>query len=710
MAANLNNESDKTQPSQNTGECPALLAAAVPDLYRKNAFRITGLAIDATTREIAKHIDKLRTYEELGQLAEGLPKAFPIKPTPTFDDIREAEKKLRDPEQRFIDEFFWFWPIDWRNGKEDVSLRALATGNTAIAESAWSTLETLGGADGVASHNLAVRWHMAALGFENQLGDRAIDTKGRETLEKTWVYALKRWSKICQNDSLWEVASNRVKQIADPRLTTGFVRRLRNALPRAIASINANLALNHVEAGDRGYQVAMHARLILDLDFYFVEPSGFVDLVLGPARSRITAHISRAAEAVAESPERANVAARDLYEKVRRYAELFDLISETDDDRPNDLLDEAASACNRLIVSYQSKTGDNKIFVEVLTLVLNIARGETVRKRINENIAIGRDNLLVDKVQPVHTILEGINQSKELPSARLKRFQNEIEPPVQAARADLDGATNVRVKLFNALAAGLRSIAIDAWNDKRDSATAATAGLLAIHYACDADLIALLKADTATLDRLIGEQRSLQKKKRLKMICGAVGAFVLVAWIYFGSESPPTATNNNPNSASAPIAPPRPADMPLDVPAKYEPNRTYHIPHAYAAELESESQRIDAEKAKAKVIADELAAANTRVEAEQAEAAMLRATVNTMQESVAAEEAYLDNSNETAVAAFNRDVDAYNALIRRTRSKTASANKQVAAYNDIVARQREQDSIINPLVDAYNAKLVRVGH
>src|ERR1700730_1003500 len=113
MAANLNNESAKTQPSQNTGDCPALLAVTAPDLYRKNAFRITGLAVDATTREMVKHIEKLKMYEELGQLAEALPKAFPLKPSPTFEDIREAEKKLRDPEQRFIDEFFWFWPIDW---------------------------------------------------------------------------------------------------------------------------------------------------------------------------------------------------------------------------------------------------------------------------------------------------------------------------------------------------------------------------------------------------------------------------------------------------------------------------------------------------------------------------------------------------------------------------------------------------------------------
>jgi hypothetical protein len=710
MSANLNNESANTQSSPNTGECPALLTASAPDLYRKNAFRISGLSVDATTREIAKHFEKLKMYEELGQLAEALPKAFPIKPTPTFEDIREAEKKLRDPEQRFIDEFFWFWPIDWRNSKDDVSLQALATGNTATAEGAWSTLEKLGGADGIASHNLAVRWHMAALGFENQLGDKAIDAKGRETLERTWVYALKRWSKICQNDSLWEVASTRVRQIADPRLTTGFVRRLRSALPRAIASINANLALSHAEAGGRSYQVAMHARLILDLDFHLVAPSAFVDLVLEPARSRITAHIARAADAVAESPKRGNVAARELYENVRRYAELFDLISEAGDDRPNDLLDEAGSACNRCIVAYQTKTGDNKTFVEVLILLLNIARSDPVRKLINDNIAIGRGNLVFDKVQPVRTILVGINQSKALPSARFKRFQDEIEPLIRAASVDLEVASNIRAHLFNELATGLRSIAIDAWNDKRDATTAATAGLLAIHYACDSELIALLKADTATLNRLIREQRSIDNKKRLKVIAGAVAAIFLVVWIYFGSDSPPAATNSTPNAASHSVAPRIPANMPANASANYDPNRTYHIPHAYVAELEADSQQIDSEKAKAKVIEDELAAANIRLEAEQAEAATLQAKVNAMRASVDEEKAYVDNSNHAAVAAFNRDVDAYNALVRRSRAKTASANKQVAAYNAIVGRLHEQNAIVNPLVDVYNAKLARVGH
>ena len=83
--------------------CTVLLEAATQDLFRQNAFRITGLPVDASPREIAKHADRLKIMEELGQGASAHTGAFALSPPPTVDQIRDAIRKLKDPELRIIE-------------------------------------------------------------------------------------------------------------------------------------------------------------------------------------------------------------------------------------------------------------------------------------------------------------------------------------------------------------------------------------------------------------------------------------------------------------------------------------------------------------------------------------------------------------------------------------------------------------------------------
>src|SRR5258708_25424155 len=112
-------ESDRSSGQGARSECKPLLDAANKDLFRKNAFRITGLSVDATTREVAKHAEKLKMLVELGQDPHTPNAALPMKPPPSLDEIRDAFQKLRDPVQRLLDEFFWFWPEEFGQGQSD---------------------------------------------------------------------------------------------------------------------------------------------------------------------------------------------------------------------------------------------------------------------------------------------------------------------------------------------------------------------------------------------------------------------------------------------------------------------------------------------------------------------------------------------------------------------------------------------------------------
>ena len=76
MANNGDIESERPTRHRSTSDCKPLIEAATKELFRNNAFRITGLPVDSTAREIGKHADKLKMMEELGHGASAHTAAF----------------------------------------------------------------------------------------------------------------------------------------------------------------------------------------------------------------------------------------------------------------------------------------------------------------------------------------------------------------------------------------------------------------------------------------------------------------------------------------------------------------------------------------------------------------------------------------------------------------------------------------------------------
>ena len=65
MRAQGEDEGVAAPPKDGSMECELLLGIATVHILRKNSFQITGLPVDATSREISKHIDKLKQMTEL---------------------------------------------------------------------------------------------------------------------------------------------------------------------------------------------------------------------------------------------------------------------------------------------------------------------------------------------------------------------------------------------------------------------------------------------------------------------------------------------------------------------------------------------------------------------------------------------------------------------------------------------------------------------
>lgn len=468
--------------------CSPLLEAANKDLFLSNAFRITGLTVEATAREIAKHADKLRVMEELGRGATAHTGAFALKPPPTLEQIRDAAQKLRDPTRRLIDELFWFWPHQFGQTTPDPAIRALTEGDSGAALAIWAGNEGDPEKGPIATHNIAVLWQLTALEREAHSGQPGSDTTLLAQLEKHWRTALKRWNYLLDDDLFWQKVVDRARQIDPDRLTSGFVRRMQATLPLALGKINAELAVAYLESSNPDL-AQLHVRLMHQANRDPESVERAAELVLTPSRNRLKEQLRRAKECTNTSPEDAPTAGRQLLDQATQTMAAFDTLLGKQHTSRNELADELANACDRLVLAYHKETQDSATSRELLREALSFAPSAEL------------NHLLTNHAQ--WFTVSVIGKSKDHPRVRLNRLIAEAipTPPTSAGQGSGNGDTS----LFDHAANVLRAISIDAWKEYRDVATAIAAIDLAIKYACQTDLKQRLLSDRATLKRNIDD-------------------------------------------------------------------------------------------------------------------------------------------------------------------------------------------------------------
>jgi hypothetical protein len=215
------------QERRTGGHSLDLSSYATVDLYRRNAFRLSGLPVDASLRQIRRKTGEIEAAERLGD--EGLIRSdrlFPVKPQPSAEAIRTALQRLRDPNQRLLDEWFWLWSIP------DVEIEGAEPADVGRA---WGERAGTGMAHAsTALHNLAVTAHMNVL--ESGPGSKSI--------EAAWKGVYRRWRKVIDNERCWEWLEQRVEAIADPQLKAGAVAEIRRELPSLLLDIHAGLAVS----------------------------------------------------------------------------------------------------------------------------------------------------------------------------------------------------------------------------------------------------------------------------------------------------------------------------------------------------------------------------------------------------------------------------------------------------------------------------------
>ncbi len=378
--------------TEHLGAADVLMQSATPEMYRGNAFRITGLNVNASLREIARRSEKLQMMEKLGNVLPESGAILPLDPPPDGDQVHQAMQRLHDPERRLADELFWFWPQQPDAGTTDEALAAMAQINENGAVAIWAKDENDVRNNGIATHNLAVLYHARALDLERAGSISALTAGENKLLQTSWHEAFKWWQKLLGQEGFWSQLTVRIRALDDPRLTAGTGRRMRDSLPMALLMINARMA---VDAAGRGQadEAKRHAETLRASGFAAKLVEEALQAAVAPVRERIKM-LCKAAEPEADAdPANADKVTHRLIEQTKPLlAVIAGLLPEGNSvrDAAHDEVALRALACQ---IPFGNKTDNWSESLVLNTLISGIAASESAKNRIADNRRIIKSNL-----------------------------------------------------------------------------------------------------------------------------------------------------------------------------------------------------------------------------------------------------------------------------------------------------------------------------
>jgi hypothetical protein len=490
---------------------PQLLEVSNPDLFLKNAFRVTWLKTTASNREITRHADQLKMQAELGTGGSSASSIFALDPPPSVDQVREAMNKLKDPKLRLVDEFFWYWPENLGHPNSDEALAAVERGDDEAARTLWERWESEPSRMMVAKHNLAVMYHMLAIDWTLRDLKHTFDSAQIEQMKKCWKAAFDRWEVLATDDDMWDRLKERIRDINDPALPSGTARRLRDTLPESVDRVNAEFAVRYATA-KRFDMARWH------IDFMKETHQGLDDTtktsteVLAPTK-RLVEALTADFEKSTQNNVRASLgAAETLLTEARPFLQLLDLFHGEDSHERNEMFDHVASLCRSCLIPYYNETQDADGVVAVLSVALDYASSISLREEIQESIATIQGNKEFEKVKAFFDILKTIADLNTTPAQQFARFERSFQQKWDSFLNSTSLPPETLNQASDSIALFLRGLAIEANNNYNDVYTSLNGIQLASKYARSSDVKHRIAADMTTLELNSAAQRANAQK------------------------------------------------------------------------------------------------------------------------------------------------------------------------------------------------------
>lgn len=380
---------DESEPETaiHGAEFEPLLQAARPDLFRHNAFRIAELPVRAQNKDMDRRQKMIEMAAQTGaSVPPGPYRALPLDGAVDAERLREAMNRLRDPVLRIIDELFWFWPLEGAGAGPDPAIALLSENQVRPAFETWKKLGLQGDAAGVAGHNLAVLCSAVALEFEDPAAAQALKDVTPKEAAVFWDLAFKGWKLVIDTDAFWERVEERIREINDPRLPTATSRRIRRTLPLALLSINARLAVQAAEKGNKE-AAERHRKAMSQSGFDAALADRALRVASDPLRDRIGVLCSDAERDYQEDAERGHIVAVQLIKKAAPILAGIDSLFAKGNPTRAAAHDDVASRARLAIIQYgNAKSVDHEV-VQLLGQALEVAEGESVRQLLQNDVA-----------------------------------------------------------------------------------------------------------------------------------------------------------------------------------------------------------------------------------------------------------------------------------------------------------------------------------
>jgi hypothetical protein len=374
-------------------DCRQMIDVCKPRVYHDNIFHLTGLPVDASSRDIARRQDDLKAAEVSGDWKNEFRHVLMRNEIPTPENLRNAFVLMQDPERRLIDEFFWFWPLEWGSGKKDPALQHLLNGSYDAAIETWQTQQYAPGrVRMVSQHNLAVFYHFYAIDRElAALSNVNLPPAEFQQMADHWQLSFSNWESLAGDDDFWGIVTERIRVLNDPRLTTGFARRMRQAFPVAFDKINAHLALDYAKKG-RYSDARRHVVYMKETHQGLDDVEQTVIEIFEPMEKRVGRMVDFAAEAAKKDPANGLKAAQDLLDSSKESLEAAKGLLDDGHSTRTQLFDLVATTCFGCLIAYGNKTSDWKPCIDLLKKAEQLAVTEDFKKRVRENLDIATQN------------------------------------------------------------------------------------------------------------------------------------------------------------------------------------------------------------------------------------------------------------------------------------------------------------------------------
>lgn len=339
-----------------------------PDLYAANPFRSLGLPASV---ELVELVQRLATVPR--DRAPGGWAFAPSEPL-TAEQLMRAGRAADVGAERFVAEFFWFWPTAYPESQSDPAQAALAAGD---AEAAYAHWQGGGPASAVAEHNMAVMFHYAALGRELERGPLDAEAVA------WWQAAASHWAAVLAADDLWVRLEARVGLLDDPTVPSGSAAWLRTALPALLLQLPLRAAMERARR-DEAREVLWlceHARRSA-ADAAVLEAA--VAAALAPERRQAEARLEALQERLANDSGPCLVPVTDLLRPMAGVRHVFEAVAGADSALVRQWSDRVTEIAVSALQEHLRRTGEAAAVLPWLMHLTTYPATPERRRRVTE--------------------------------------------------------------------------------------------------------------------------------------------------------------------------------------------------------------------------------------------------------------------------------------------------------------------------------------